>query len=129
MVLTAAQVSNFFQYQMNLQVATIAHLANEGIEDVDDLDEFKKGTIEQIAANCRRLPGGGNPLVFSAKSLHRMIVACDLVRFYTMVGRTLHPDNLEWTPIIKNFEIQWKALKELKKAVMSRTLPHSQERA
>lgn len=95
---------------MAIPNATVAALDNEGITLVDDLAEFDKTTIEAIAANFRR-PAAGQPLVFGAKSQKRLTVATDLVRYYHTVGRPLTAANLQWNLVMKDFEIQWKALK------------------
>ena len=96
MVLTAAQVTAFFEdaAQMAIPNATVVQLANEGINTVDDLSEFDKTSIEAIAHNLRR-PPAGNPFVFGAKSQKRLIVACDLVRYYETVGRNITVANIQ----------------------------------
>eukprot|EP00957_Ditylum_brightwellii_P091416 6960411-Ditylum_brightwellii.AAC.1 len=43
-----------------------------------------------------------------------MTAACELIRYYTMVSRTITPGNIQWDTVVKNFEIQWKALKDKK---------------
>ena len=108
MVLTNAQTTAFFEDadQMGVPNATVVHLNTEGITTVDDLSEFDKDTIEQIAANCRRPPGGAVSLAFGAKSMKRLIVACDLIRCYEMVGRPLTAPNIMWNPVMKDFEVQ-----------------------
>lgn len=116
MVFTAAQNTAFFQVQMGLPQATINHLITEGIDNVDSLEEFSKDEFKQIAANCRQPPGGGAPLVFSARSLHRLLVASNIIKFYIMIGRVYTPQDLRWDPVLKNFAIQWEAIKSLKKA-------------
>eukprot|EP00957_Ditylum_brightwellii_P041424 3136961-Ditylum_brightwellii.AAC.1 len=64
---------------------TIIHLINEGILIVDDLEEFQKTDIEQIAASLRRPIVPRMPLlVLGAKSVKRMMAACKLVQYYTM---------------------------------------------
>ena len=52
--------------------------------------------------------------VFRAKSQKKLGVACDLVQYYNTVGRDLMAPNMHWNQVGKNFEIQWKALKERK---------------
>jgi hypothetical protein len=116
MVLTAAQTTQFFEAadQMAIPNATVLELVNEGIDTVDDLAEFDKETIDQIANNLRRpavAPAAGTHFVFGAKSQKRLKVACELVRFYTTVGRPLTAANIQWNSVIMNFEIQWKAMK------------------
>eukprot|EP00957_Ditylum_brightwellii_P063380 4810983-Ditylum_brightwellii.AAC.1 len=59
---------------------TVVHLVNEGILTVDDLEEFQKTDIKQIAANLRRLTVHEvTLLVLGAKSVKRMTAACKLV--------------------------------------------------
>jgi hypothetical protein len=115
MVLTAAQTTTFFQdaEQMAIPDATVLQLVAEGINTVDDLSEFDKDTINQIASNLCR-PPAGNHYVFGAKSQKRLTAACDIVRYYETVGRPLTAANISWNTVIKNFEIQWKALKDKK---------------
>jgi hypothetical protein len=58
MSLAAAQTSAFFEdaAQMGIPNATVVQLQVEGIVSVDDLADFDKDTIEQIAANLRSCP-------------------------------------------------------------------------
>jgi hypothetical protein len=111
MVLTTAQTTSFFEGadQMAISNATVLELINEGINTVDDLSEFDKDTIVQIAYNLRQ-PPAGTPFVFGTKSQKRLIVACERVRYYETVGRALTAANLQWNTVMKNFEIQWTAL-------------------
>ena len=128
MVLTAAQTTSFFEHadQMGVQHARVIQLALEGIQTVDDLADFDKKALQKLADNLHR-PGGRVPnlnpgvaagstipppaFVFGAKSQKRLCIACELVRYYITVGHNLTAVNMRWNNIIKNFEIQWKALK------------------
>ena len=56
------------------------------------------------------------PFGFGAKSQHRLTVACELVWYYNIIGRDLSVGIMRWSNVMKNFEIQWKALKECKQA-------------
>ncbi len=119
MVLTVAQTTAFFEAadQMAIPNATVLELVNEGIDTVDDLAEFDKETIDQIANNLRRpavAPAGGHHFVFGAKSQKRLKVTCELIRFYLTVGQPLTAANIQWNSVISNFEIQWKALMDKK---------------
>ena len=123
MVLTAAQTTSFFENaeQMGVQHATVVQLALEGIQTVDDLADFDKEALQQLADNLCR-PGGRVPnpdpgaaagstiptpaFVFGAKSQKRLGIACELVRYYNTVGRDLTAANMRWNNVIKNFEIQ-----------------------
>ena len=51
MVLTNVQTTAFFQIsaQMGIPDETVVQLGNEGITTVDDLVEFEKDTIQQVA--------------------------------------------------------------------------------
>jgi hypothetical protein len=115
MVLTAAQTALFFENaaQMAIPNATVVELVNKGINTVDDLSEFDKDTIDQIAYNVCP-PPAGSPHVFGAKSQKQLIVACELVRYYETTGRALTAANLHWTSVMKHFEIHWKALMDKK---------------
>ena len=56
-----------------------------------------------------------NPtLVFGAKSQRHIAVACNLVKYYRTVGHDLTVANLQWNTVMKNFDIQWTAVKEKK---------------
>ena len=113
---------------MGIPHATVVQLQQEGIMSVDDLADFDKDSLQQLADNLRR-PGGRvpdpnpgaagatiptPPFVFGAKSQKRLLVACNLVRYYNTVGRPLTAANMQWDTVMKNFEIQWKALQDRK---------------
>ena len=53
MPLTAAQSTTSFEntYQMGIPNATVIQIRQERIDNVDDLVDFDKNTIEQIAVN------------------------------------------------------------------------------
>jgi hypothetical protein len=87
MVLTAAQMTVFFEdaHQRAIPHATVLQLVAEGINTVNDLSEFKKDRINQIASNLR-CPLAGNHYVFGAKSQKRLTAACEIVRYYETVG-------------------------------------------
>lgn len=131
MPLTAGQTQNFFHQvaQMGIPLETVAQMQQEGIDTVDDLLDFDKDSLQRLADNLKR-PGGriqdpgpnaqpGDMIptpsfIFGAKSHKRLLVACDLVKFYDAIGRPLTVANLQWTPVMRNFEAQWKALKAKK---------------
>jgi hypothetical protein len=114
---------------MGIPNATVVQLQEEGIDTVDDLAEFDKETIEQIAANLRRPagriadpnPGAAEgatiatpPFKFGAKSQQRSTTATKLVRYYDTIGRNTTAGNLQWTPVMKNFSEQWQSLQDKK---------------
>ena len=112
MVFTGAQTTSFFEDadQMAIPHATVVQLATEGINNVDDLGEFDKDNLNQVATNLRRPPGGAAAFTFGAKSQKRLMAASNLVRFYQTIGRDLTAANMRWITVIRNFEEQWKAL-------------------
>ena len=111
MVLTLNQMREFFEQatQMGIPHATVVQLAQEGIETIPDLEDFDKDSLQQVADNLRR-PGGRvldpnpgaakgatiptPPFIFGAKSQKRLLVACDIVRYYDTVGRELTAANM-----------------------------------
>eukprot|EP00957_Ditylum_brightwellii_P038386 2901885-Ditylum_brightwellii.AAC.1 len=69
---------------MAIPYNTVVHLVYEGVSAVDNMEEFQKTDIKQIAANLRRPIVPRVPqLVLGAKSVKRMTAACELVRYYT----------------------------------------------
>ena len=48
--------------------------------------------------------------MFGAKSQKRLGIVCELVWYYNTMGRDLTAANMRWNNVLKNFEIQWKAL-------------------
>ena len=127
MVFTAAQRTVFFENndQMGIPLATLVQLQDEGITHRDDLVDFDKDTIKQIADNlrcpARRIPdptpGAAAgvtiptpPFVFGAKSIMRLMAPTKLVQYYVMVGHPLTPVNMAWNMVMWNFNEQWKAL-------------------
>ena len=122
-----AQTKAFFENpdQMGIPHVTVVQL-QQGITTIQDLADFDKDTLQQLADNLTKPAGrilDPNPaaaastmiptpsFVFGAKSQHRISVACEIVRYYNAVGRDITAANMRWTQVIKNFEDQWKALK------------------
>jgi hypothetical protein len=62
MVLTAAQTVAFFreEAQMGIPHPTVAQMQAEGITNVQDIADFDKESLQQLADNLRR-PGGRLP--------------------------------------------------------------------
>jgi hypothetical protein len=114
MVLTAVQTSAFFQEeaQMGIPNLTVAQIQADGITNVQDLANFDKESLQQLADNLRR-PGGRvldpNPnaapgttiptpaFLFGAKCQKRLQVATDLIKYYDATGRDYTAANLQWT--------------------------------
>ena len=126
MVITNAQGNAFFteDAQMGLSARTQAFLATEGINTIDDLGEFTtKEDWTQIVANAKkppRIPDPNNqgmfiedePYRIPTKSLNRLRVAAQAVKHFEETGRELTAALMQWNPRLKNFERQWKAMKD-----------------
>ena len=95
--------------QMAIPAGTLARMEQEEIETVDDLWEFWKASLKQVVENLRNTGGRiPNPdpnaeqgatiptpsFTFGAKSLLRLTIACDIVRYYETVGRSLTAANI-----------------------------------
>ena len=117
MVLTVAQRTAFFENadQLGIPHGTVEQMAIEGIVDESDLTDMDENAVKQMAENLRRPPGGGPAFAFGAKSHKRFLVACDLLKYYETVGRDVTAANIRWNHVMRNFDIQWKALKERSK--------------
>ena len=107
---------------MAIPQATVDQLVTEGINNVDDLAEFDETSFKQVTENLRRPSGvdaAGNPnrpFTFGAKSQMRLLAAYWMVKFYQEIERPLTAANIRWDPIIKKFQLQWKALDEKRQA-------------
>ena len=102
MVITANQVLLFYTDadQMAIPQQTVAQLANEGIVTIEDQMGFTDSNFKQIADNIKNppvIPDPNNPgqtihqnhFTLGAKSLKRLKVAANVVRYYDLVGRTI----------------------------------------
>ena len=112
MFFSAAQTTAFFEDLDHLAIpyATVIHLSTEGIDNVDNLGDFDKNNLNQVATNLRRPPESAAAFTFGAKSQKTLLAASNLVRLYDNIGRDLTAAYMRWNPIMKNFEEQWKAL-------------------
>ena len=130
MVFTAAQTTAFFTQPVQLAIpaATLPGLALEGISSVGDLEEFDDDDFDTIMSNLRKPTGmvpnpmagaGANgipamvpqpPFVFGAKSLKRIKIAANAVRYYNTIGRPITNANMHFTNVLKGFNEQWQSL-------------------
>ena len=132
MVLTAVQITNFFTQatQIGVPAATMNQLQQEGITSPIDLkhfdDEAQKIVKENLQCPAERIAdpnlnanGATIPtlaFVFGAHSQTRLATTAKCVRFYDMIDCPINHLNIHWTPVVKNFDIQWKALVDHKKS-------------
>ena len=119
----AATIKAFFTgaHQMAMNERSFQQLGGEGIDAPDDLKEFSKEGLEAVFYNFRKpakVAVSGTlteqePFQVSAKSRMRLFVVLDVAKYYEMTSRDLCPTNMLWK-VLKNFEVQHKALKEKK---------------
>ena len=127
MVLSAAQMTMFFEdlsHTGNPHLAVI-QLKQEYIIIVEDISDFNKTTIEQLATNLccpascvqdLNLPENVDvtimtlPFMFTARSCTRLMTAAKLVRYYDTVYRVIITLNMAWYQTVKNIQVQWKSL-------------------
>ena len=76
---------------MGIPLDTVAALSNEGINTVDDLAGIYPEDIEKHHTN-----------------------ACNMVRYYHATNRDISIAMMCWNPTGRNFELQWKALQQVK---------------
>ena len=127
MVFTAAQTTTFFTEaaQMGLTNCTKDQLNSEGIETIDDLANFDDDEIwKQVISNYKNPPkvADANGVLqeqaafhLPEKFPHRLKVATRAVTYYLETGRPLTPSMMTWNTPLKSVEMQWKAIKNLKK--------------
>jgi hypothetical protein len=123
MVLTAGQITSFFEDadQMGLKNRTrIDSLVPEGITTVDELKEWDDDDWDQWASNFKRPDKTADPLnpalliatvpySLSVKSLKRLKTASKLVKYYDSVSIPVTAANIKWL-VMDNFIIQRKAM-------------------
>lgn len=111
---------------MAVPAATLPGLTAEGIDLVDDLEEFDDSDLKQVMSNLRKPAGTmadpanpGNqipipPYVFGAKSYKRLKIAAAAVRYYLCVGRETSSVNMHFVNVLKEFGEQWQSLVAMK---------------
>ena len=90
----------------------------EGIDEPKDLFEFSANGLYNLFEAMKKPVGpvddkgdylAAHPMHISAKSKKRIIVADNVTRYYTQVGRFINPSNMSWRTLAK-FDMQWQAL-------------------
>ena len=126
MSFTVAQTTAFFESagQIGLSNRTRVQLQTEGVTTVEDLGEFTDDDWDTIPSNMKKPPRIADPanpgqmidqepFVLGARSLKRLKVAAQAVRYYEQVDRALIAGSMHWDTL-KNFDIHWKAIVEKK---------------
>ena len=111
MVITGSQFTALFDeiFYVEILHETRIKLQEEGIRDIDNLVNFDKDTLEQVADNLQH-PGGhvpdpycgatrgstilNPPFFFRAKSQMRLLLVYDLMRYYGMMGQGATPGSI-----------------------------------
>ena len=116
--------------QMALEEETRLRLQDKGINVPEDLVEFDEDSVRRIADNLRR-PGGCTPdpnsanlltapglptppFKFGVKSQQRLLKAIQIMKYYDTVNFEIDANMVEYGPVIKDSQHQWKALAECK---------------
>ena len=95
--------------QMGISDETVVQLGNEVIMTVDDMVDFDKDTMQQVADSLQR-PGGRipdptpnvaprekiptPPFLFRAKSQKQLLAVCDVVQYYETTGQGITTANI-----------------------------------
>ena len=130
---TAAQQTAFFINgpQMTLSAVVRARLASKGLTVVTDFEDFREDQLDQAFKNMRTaIPGvpavlranGAvqvaavppiTPVLVSARCALRLKVASIAFHYYKAIGRTPTPINMNYSSVLKEYYVEWQALKQL----------------
>ena len=117
MPLSQAQTRAFFTdaRQMAMPLDTVnGGLMAEGIDDIEGLEEFNNDNFKSIQENLRK-PAGTisdpanarkcipTPSVLGAKSIKRLRIAAEAVRYYETVGRDCTAGNMHYQNVLREF--------------------------
>ena len=129
-----SQLTSFFTNttQMGLSAAMRQRLATEGLQTVDDFDDFKEDQLDQAFKNMRTaIPGVPAvvdedgviqvpavapiaPLLVPARCALRLKVASIAYHYYKDIGRTPTAANMNYSLVLKGFYTEWQAIQTLK---------------
>ena len=125
---TANQTSSFFENndQMGIPNRTVMAMRNEGISTIDDLAEFEDDDFKAMVESFRNPPlipdpnnaarqVRQNPFQLGARSLKRLKVAAQAVRYYQSTARATTAANMQWNTVLQNFADQWQSILDQKK--------------
>ena len=107
---------------MEVPETSLTTLKEEGIDKPEDIFEFLKDDLNSVFESLQKPLDkvvenkviDVAPLVVSEKSKKRIVVTMGATQYYAQVGRDIIPSNMHWKTLT-NFNIQWNALKDLKK--------------
>ena len=130
---TNAQTTAFFENgpQMALSPVACQRLAQEGLTTVDDFADFKEEQLDDAIKNLRVsipgvaavLDGAGNvvtpaipaipPCLVPARCALRLKVASLAYHYYLDIGRTPSPACMNYSLVLRDFNMQWESIKKL----------------
>ena len=97
---------------MWIPLDTVAALSNEGINTVDDLEGIYP---EDIGKDLKDLSFARSRCCVGVTSQKHHTNACNMVRYYHATNRDISIAMMCWkNPTGRNFELQWKALQQVK---------------
>ena len=118
MVWTAVQTRAFWSgaNQLNIPANVVTSIANDGITDIDSLEDFYEENLRLIQ---KRAIQDDTLDHFGELLFMRLATACHVVRYYKTIGREIEPSMMQWQSTSKNFHHGLKA----KQALTDKTPP------
>ena len=141
MPFTAAQLTLFFTsgVQMALSAEQRQALQREGLEHVNDFEDFEEDQLKVAFKNARAgipgtptvqaipaviqdgnviqqavpaIPGvqGVQSVPIPAKSITRLLIASVAYHYYNDTGREVTSVNMHFTNVLRDFHVEWKAM-------------------
>ena len=105
---------------MGLTNAQRTALGAEGLTTVNDFVDFEQEELKVAFKNMRTAPA---PVSIPARCSTRLIIASVAFHYYRDIGREVTAVNINFINVLRNFNIEWKALNEKKKQDADVQLP------
>ena len=108
---------------------SVTRILYEGITTYDSLLDFDTNSIQSLPAMCKgaipaieadddaciaaeaAVPGAN----ISTISTRHLIIAVNVVKYYTSIGRAITPANMHYANVLSDFKIEWEDYESLKK--------------
>ena len=126
--LTEDEVNHFFNVEIGMPEPTMVKLREEEIERPENLVEFNFEDVKGIAEALRKprglVPSSGNARAsiipargvrIGARALSRLEADIEMMNYYETVNHKPTADQLRCDPVVKNFKLEFDALKVRKK--------------
>ena len=107
---TDAEQDEFFEdeLEMNLSEDQRQALVDEGLETVNDFEDFKESQLKVAFKNAR---AAGEQI--PAQSSHRLLTASKAWHHCNDTGRDINPDNVNFTNALRKFSAQFNAITDV----------------